>query len=240
MLSTSSCGSVTSCVRLELDLEKPFRSPLIVRFGYRAGQELGRRVIFPPIFRVRVEGLNRVPEDGSAIVASNHFSNFDPILLGAFLPRRITYLAKRELVDTPVIGALYRLWGVVPVNRDGMDLGAIRQLLRVLRSGYLVGMYPEGTRSRDRVLHSPRSGAAYVALKAGVPILPVSIWGPESFSWRGWVRDGRTTVTIRFGDPIELGRHTRRIRSQDLDAAGEVIMRAIASGLPDRYRGVYA
>lgn len=227
-------------MRRELGAETPFQSALIVRLGYRAGQALGRRLVFPPIFRVRVEGLNRVPEHGAGIVASNHFSNFDPILLGAYLPRRITYLAKRELVDTPILGALYRLWGVIPVTRDGMDLGAIRQLFRVLKSEYLVGMYPEGTRSRDHVLHAPHAGAAYIALKAGVPIVPVSIWGPDMFSWRGWVRDGRASVTIRFGSPIELGRYQGRVRSQDLDAAGEVIMRAIASGLPDRYRGAYA
>ena len=219
---------------------RAWEPPLVVKLAYRGGQTLGRRIVFPPLFRVRVEGQNYCPSTGPCIVASNHFSNFDPILLGAYLPRRITYLAKRELVDAPLLGIIYRLWGVLPVNRDGVDLPAMRQMIRALRGGNLVGMYPEGTRSRDAVLHSPKAGVAYVALKLGVPVVPVSIWGPEAFSWRTRVRDGRIPVTIRFGESLVWERQSGSIPDTDLDEVSHSIMSAIADGLPEKFRGAYA
>ena len=223
-----------------MDLVSAWRPSLVVRWAYRSGQTLGRRIIFPPLFRVRIEGQHHWPSTGPCIVASNHFSNFDPILLGAYLPRQITYLAKRELVDAPLLGVIYRLWGVLPVNRDGFDLAAMRQLIRALQGGNLVGMYPEGTRSRDAVLHPPKPGVAYVALKLGVPVVPVSIWGPEAFSWRRRLRDGRIPVTIRFGLPLVWERQRGRISDATLEDVGHSIMRAIAGGLPHQFRGTYA
>jgi 1-acyl-sn-glycerol-3-phosphate acyltransferase len=219
---------------------RTWRPHLVVRWAYRAGQTLGRRIIFPSLFRVRIEGENHWPSTGPCIVASNHFSNFDPILLGAYLPRQITFLAKRELVDAPLLGVIYRLWGVLPVNRDGLDLSAVRQLIRALQGGNLVGMYPEGTRSRDAVLHRPKAGVAYIALKLGTLVVPVSIWGPEAFSWRRRLRDGRIPVTLRFGPPLEWERQRGPISDAVLEDAGHSIMRAIAAGLPHRFRGTYA
>jgi 1-acyl-sn-glycerol-3-phosphate acyltransferase len=101
-------------------------------------------------------------------------------------------------------------------------------------------MYPEGTRSRDAVLHSPKAGVAYIALKLGIPVVPVSIWGPEAFSWRARVRDGRIPVTIRFGESLVWERQSGSIPDTDLDEVSHSIMSAIADGLPEQFRGAYA
>ena len=206
---------------------------------YYFWQLLGRYVVFPSLFRVRVEGAHRVPAEGACIVVSNHFTKFDPILTGSYVRRFLTFMAKREMLEAPVVGALCRAWGALPVNRDGMDLPAVRQMLRILRSGHVMVMYPEGTRSRDAQLHAPQPGAAYAALKLGVPIVPVSLWGTEAFSWRRRLTKGRPPVTVRVGEPLELGRRVGRIPDDELQAAGDAIMRAIAAGLPPRYRGPY-
>ncbi len=211
-----------------------------VTWVYRAGQVFGQTVMFPPLFRVRLLGAAQVPATGAGILVSNHFSRFDPIVMGAYVPRFVTFAAKRELVNAPVLGALIRLWGVVPLTRDGMDMPAVRQLLRVLRSGHLVVMYPEGTRSKDGVLHRPRPGAAYLALKVGVPVYPVSIWGPERLSIQRRLRRGRLPVTISIGQPLTFEPRRGRIAPAELEDAGETIMRAIAAGLPERCRGPYA
>ena len=130
--------------------------------------------------------------------------------------------------------------GVLPGNRFGVDHPAKGHIVRGARGGNLVGMYPEGTRSRDAVLHSPKAGVAYVALKLGVPVVPVSIWGPDAFSWRGRLRDGRSPVTIRFGQSLMWERQSGSISETDLDSASHSIMRAIADGLPEKFRGTYA
>ena len=129
--------------------DSSWEPPWIIRTIYAFWQLLGRFVVFPFLFQVRVEGVERVPEEGAIIVASNHFTQFDPILTGSYVRRYLTFMAKREVVESPTVGWLCRAWGVLPVNRDGMDLPAVRQMLRILRSGKAMMMYPEGTRSRD-------------------------------------------------------------------------------------------
>ena len=223
----------------ELRRDSSWKPRWIISTIYAFWQLLGRFVVFPFLFRVRAEGLQRVPDEGACIVASNHFTNFDPILTGSYIRRYLTFMSKREMVESLTVGWLCRAWGVLPVNRDGMDLPAVRQMLRILRSGQAMVMYPEGTRSRDGKLHEPQPGAAYAALKLGVPIIPVSIWGTEAFTWRRRLLKGRPPVHLRVGEPLDLGRHPGRIPDEELQAAGDTIMLAIAAGLPPRYRGPY-
>lgn len=209
-------------------------------WSYRFGQWLGRTVVLPALFSIRVEGVEHVPPEGAFVVTINHFSNFDPIIVGTYVHRLITYVAKLELIEAPVIGLLYRLWGAVPVRRDGMDLPALRVLLRVLRAGGLVGMFPEGTRSRDGMLHRPIAGAAYLAAKAGVPIVPVGISGTEGFSWGQRLRHGRIPVRLRVGPVFNLVTSGNRLNNHTLADAGDEIMRHIAALLPPKYHGAYA
>ena len=219
--------------------DSSWKPPWIITTIYAFWQLLGRFVVFPFLFRVRVAGVERVPAEGACIVASNHFTNFDPILTGSYLRRYLTFMAKRELVESRLVGWLCRAWGVLPVNRDGMDLPAVRQMLRILRSGQAMVMYPEGTRSRDGKLHEPQPGVAYAAMKLGTPVVPVSIWGTEAFSWRRRLTKGRMPVNLRVGEPMDLGHQPGKIPDGELREAGEMIMRAIAANLPPGYRGPY-
>ena len=207
---------------------------------YTFGQWFGRHVLFPPLFRVQVEGLENLPREGAAMFVANHVSAFDPIIIGTYLPRPVTYVAKRELVQAPILGWMYRKWGAVLVRRDGKDMPALRALLRVLQAGRLIGMFPEGTRSRDGVLRRPLPGAAYLAAKTGVPVVPIATWGAERLTLARRVREGRPPVRIRVGQPFTPVHQGDSIRSADLEALGDRLMQAVAVLLPPQYRGAYA
>ena len=119
-------------------------------WAYHAGHAFGHYVLFPLLFDIRVRGLEHVPPDGPCILAANHVSNFDPLLVGSYIPRTTTFVAKQELYKATILALLWYLWGAVKVRRDGMDMRPLRMLLRILADGGTVCMFPEGTRSRGR------------------------------------------------------------------------------------------
>lgn len=184
------------------------------------------------------QGLEKVPRRGPLIMTANHFNMADPPVLTAVMPRRIVWMAKRELFDIPVIGWLYHLFGLIPVRRFEADLSALRKAQQALKRGHMLGMFPEGTRSAGRGLKEGEPGTAVIALRSGAPILPVGIWGTENVSLpRDLFR--RTSISIRVGEPYYLAA-TRRPSKEQVAEATEEIMRRIAALLPERYRGVYA
>ncbi|KNE79603.1 MULTISPECIES: lysophospholipid acyltransferase family protein [Streptomyces] len=164
-------------------------------------------------FRPRIQGLEHVPEDGAAIVAGNHLSFSDHFLMPAILRRRITFLAKAEYFTGPglkgrLTAAFFRSIGQIPVDRSGRQAGqaAIAEGLKVLGSGELLGIYPEGTRSHDGRLYKGRVGVAVMAIRAGVPVVPCAMQGTFEIQppGRRLPRPGR--VTIRFGEPMDFSR----------------------------------
>lgn len=186
----------------------------------------------------KVEGLDRIPRKGPLILASNHLNLADPPILTAIIPRRIAWLAKKELFDFPVIGMLYHFYGCIPVRRFHADLRALRRSEQALREGLVLGMFPEGTRSGGKGLGPGEPGTALLALRTDAPILPVAIWGTESIKLpRDFFR--RTSVHVVFGEPFRLPR-AERVTKRTVDEGTETIMRKIAELLPERYRGAYA
>jgi len=185
-----------------------------------------------------ISGMENVPRKGPFILVSNHLNNADPPIITAFMPRRIVWMAKKELFDTPVIGIFYHLYGLISVRRSEADLKAVRRSQQVLISGQVLGMFPEGTRSKDRQLHEAEPGTALIALRAKVPILPIGIWGTETIRVP---RDiiGRSRVNMKIGKPFRL-RDTKRATKKDIAAGSREIMRHIAELLPASYRGAYA
>ena len=132
---------------------------------------LGRIVCTPVVrtyFRERVEGREHVPKTGPFVLAANHVSYIDPVVLGVACPRPIHFMAKAELFRIPVLGFLIRELGAFPVQRGAADRSAIRRALRILNDGGVVGVFPEGTRNRRGEVLNPQGGAALIALKAGV------------------------------------------------------------------------
>ncbi len=147
------------------------------------------------LFKMRYEGLENIPKGGGYILASNHRSFFDPMFIAHKISPDIHFLAKEELVTPPVIGAVIRTLGVVPVRRGAGDTGALDEAARLIRGGGVLGIFPEGTRSRDGMPLRPRSGLAIIAGKTRADILPCAVCFGRRLGFR-------QTVTVRYGPLI--------------------------------------
>ncbi len=167
--------------------------------------------LFRVLWRPEIEGVERVPRDGAVIIASNHLSFIDSIVIPLSVPhRRVTFLAKSDyFTGGGVLGfprrAFFRGMGAVPIERgDGGDAqAALATALQVLSRGLAFGVYPEGTRSRDGRLYKGRTGIAWLALEAGVPVVPAGLVGTDRVQPIGARFPlPRRGVRVRFGDPI--------------------------------------
>ncbi|MFJ5518179.1 lysophospholipid acyltransferase family protein [Streptomyces griseoluteus] len=166
------------------------------------------------VFRPRIEGLDHVPDSGAAIIAGNHLSFSDHFLMPAILRRRITFLAKAEYFTGPglkgrLTAFFFRSAGQIPVDRSGKEAGqaAVREGLKVLERGELLGIYPEGTRSHDGRLYKGKVGVAVMALKAGAPVVPCAMIGTFEAQPPGRRIPRLRPITIRFGKPMEFSRY---------------------------------
>jgi 1-acyl-sn-glycerol-3-phosphate acyltransferase len=134
------------------------------------------------LHRPRIEGRENVPEGGCLIV-SNHASYMDPTTVGWALAREIYYLGRKSLFKPPFWSRFLPICNVLPIDRDGHDIAGLRRIIKMLKAGHGILLFPEGTRSGDGTIQPAEPGAGLVALKAGVPILPVRLFGTyESLS----------------------------------------------------------
>ncbi|MCL6442700.1 MAG: 1-acyl-sn-glycerol-3-phosphate acyltransferase [Alicyclobacillus sp.] len=153
---------------------------------------------FRSLYRWRVIGADHIPAHGSVVLASNHIHNFDPPLIGACTYRFVYFMAKEELFRIPGVGRFLRSLGAFPVKRGMGDRTAVREAIRIPSEGGCLVIFPEGHRGRDGVLQPGKPGVAFIARKAGAPIVPVAIIGPYRF---------RQPLTVRFGRPIMADEH---------------------------------
>jgi cytidylate kinase len=229
----------------------PKPTPIASRNGpLRTIGSLIFRGIARAIVRIRVEGdFSAIPRTGPLIVAGNHASSADPVLIGAFLPktlgRPLNWLGKRELVELPVIGWFMRRVPIHPVDRATADLEAFRIAMKILDSGNILAVFPEGTRSEDGMLQEAKDGVAVLALRSGAPVLPVAV-GDSDHLWPKHSRLPRLgkTVTVRYGRPFRVAEELQFApagmdRRAAKEAATALIMARIAELLPERQRGVY-
>ncbi|MEX2247321.1 MAG: lysophospholipid acyltransferase family protein [Dehalococcoidia bacterium] len=188
----------------------------------------------------KVEGLENVPDKGGAILVSNHLNNADPCVIPGVFKRRIITMAKKEMFRWPVVNWVFRFIGAFPVDRQGADLGALREATRIVNTGMLLLMFPEGTRSKDRQLHRGFAGSSLIAYRTGAPLIPIAITGTEHLRWPWFfVRPFfGPRVTVRIGKPF-FPPAAERITSQQAQNATDDIMRHIAELLPEEYRGEY-
>ena len=175
------------------------------------------------VYRVRVVGREHVPAAGAYIVAPSHRSMLDIPLAGAITTRRIRFMGKEALFRVPVLGAIFRVLGGFPVARDGSDVGPVRDSLKILHEGEPLVVYPEGTRQRGREIAPLQPGAAYLAAKAGVPIVPIGIAGAEeTFRSRRGRLPGFGRIVVVVGEPIlppaRAGSAVKRSAVDDLTA----------------------
>jgi 1-acyl-sn-glycerol-3-phosphate acyltransferase len=166
------------------------------------------------IFRPQVEGLDNVPLTGPAILASNHLSFSDSIFMPLVVPRKVTFVAKAEyFTGKGIKGRLKKMFfvgtGTIPVDRSGgrAAQAALDTQLRVLRSGELAGIYPEGTRSPDGRLYRGKTGVARLALDSGAPVIPVAMLNADEVQPIGKVLPKIMRVRIRFGAPLDFSRY---------------------------------
>lgn len=159
------------------------------------------------LFRPKVTGLEHVPRRGGAILAANHVSYLDPLLLPLVVPRRrVLFLTKVKYLDRPALHWVLAGAGVIPVASDDPQALAtvVAAGVAALREGRLVGVFPEGTRSRDGLLHQGKTGMARMAIAAGVPVIPVGISGTQRALPRGARLPRPHVVRIAFGPPIMM------------------------------------
>lgn len=132
-------------------------------------------VLFKIVFRVRVSGASNVPSEGRLVLCANHKSNWDPIVLAAFFPRKIAWMGKKELFEKKILAKPLSWLGVFPVDRQIADISAVKTALRILKDERVLGIFPEGTRVKEFKPDNAKAGVALLAIKAKAPVLPVFI-----------------------------------------------------------------
>jgi 1-acyl-sn-glycerol-3-phosphate acyltransferase len=159
------------------------------------------------MMRLKGYGRERVPREGGAVLAMNHFSYADPPAIGVLCPRRIVFVAKVELHGVPGFGSLLRAHGALAVRRGESDREALRLMRETVRNNDLLGLFVEGTRQKSGVPGEAKPGAAMVAIQEGVPVVPAAIHGSQHWAWGKW-----PAITVAFGEPMRFDEHPRNSR----------------------------
>jgi 1-acyl-sn-glycerol-3-phosphate acyltransferase len=211
-----------------------------------------KRVVLGPIltllFRPKVTGRKNLPKHGAAILASNHMSFSDSIFLPLAVPRRITFLAKSEYFTGRgpkgwLVKKFFEAAGQVPIDRSGgrASEAAVNTAIKILNSGELLGIYPEGTRSPDGKLYRGRTGMARIAIEAGVPVIPVAMIGTYDIQPTGQVLPKIKRVGIAFGEPIDMSVYAGRQKDPAvLREATNLVMDALKQLGGQEYVDIYA
>ena len=209
--------------------------------------------VVPPVARLlwrpEVHGLDNVPESGGVILASNHLSFADSVVIPVLVPRKVVFLAKADyFTGSGVKGRLSKAWfeglGMLPVDRDDAQaaLKSLDTALEVLGRGEAFGIYPEGTRSRDGRLYRGRTGVAHLAITAGVPVVPVGLHGTQDIQPVGSSRPRLARVKVCFGEPIHpdvapgvaAGRARRELTDRIMAGIAELSGQELAGVYNDR------
>ncbi|MCQ3937286.1 MAG: 1-acyl-sn-glycerol-3-phosphate acyltransferase [Chloroflexi bacterium] len=199
----------------------PFRKFVVFLLG----------ALFKPIMKLDVRGAENLPADGAVVLAANHVTNFDVIPMQLSVPRPIFFMGKASLFKIPVFEAAIRDLGAFPVHRGEKDEWALRHAARVLEHGQVLGMFPEGTRSKGKGLSVAKTGSARLALDANCPIVPMAVIGTDGF-FKHFPR--RNLVTVKILPPILPKPGETALSLTDR------VMFALARELPADMRGVYA
>ena len=188
------------------------------------------RLIGRLFFRLRIIHRERIIQTGSVILAMNHQSYLDPPLAGITCDRAIYFLAKRTLIDVPVLGWLLPKLNVIPVNQEGIDRSALKALIRVLKSGNAALVFPEGARTLDGDLQPAQPGLGLVVAKTLAPVVPMRIFGAHESLPRGGGGLHFVPITIVVGEPIFFTAADLGSRGKDLyGRLSQRVMDAIAA-----------
>ena len=199
---------------------------------YRSARALVA-VTIKPLFRLKIEGAEHVPREGPVLIASNHLSTLDPIVLAYGVPRPVAFIAKAELFRMPVLSWLIPRLYAIPLERGAGDLSAIKAAIRVLKEGLAFGIFPEGTRSRTGKLQPFKTGAAAIAARTGALVVPAAVIGSDQAWPVGKGPRPFHPVTVRYGAPLDFS--GLKLDKKSLQEATERLWRAVARLLPSDY-----
>ena len=178
---------------------------------------------FKLLFRAEILGRENLPAEGAVILAANHMSNWDPPLVAAFLARPVSYMAKLELFQIPVFGRAITACHAFPVKRGASDRGAIKAAVQVLKQGKCLGLFPEGTRSRDGKMHKAEAGVGLIASMTNAPVVPAAVVGTDHIFANGGYFP---KVRVIYGEPMHFTGD--RKDKEQLSAFSQSIMERIA------------
>src|ERR1700745_2287714 len=184
--------------------------------GYHFSRLVGRL-----FFRLRVVHRERMLQSGPVILAMNHQSYLDPPLAGTACDRPVYFLARRTLLDVPLLGWILPRLNVIPVNQEGVDRSAIKAVIRVLQAGNGVLVFPEGSRTLDGKIQAAEPGLGLVLAKTLAPVVPMRIFGAREALPRGGGRLRLVPITILIGEPILFS-------AADLEPAGKNLYAAVS------------
>jgi len=215
--------------------------------GAGRAQERSRRILAPiarRLWEINTTGFERLPESGPAILCPNHISFLDSAFLMLSVPRNISFVGKAEYMNSWKTKYVFPLMGMIPIDRSGgtKSRAALESAARVLQRGELFGMFPEGTRSRDGVLHKGRTGAARLAIEVGCPIFPVGIRGTSDIQ----PPDAKVpklfrSCSIEVGRPVNPERYQHRADSHlAWRSMIDEVMFEIREMTGQEYRNTYA
>ncbi len=198
--------------------------------------------------RPKVEGMENLPEEGPALLASNHLAVVDSFYLPLMSPRRVFFLAKAEYFTGTGLKGAFQRWffsasGQIPIDRSGgsASAGALAAGKRVLEAGGVLCLYPEGTRSPDGRLYKGKTGLARMALETGTPVLPVAMIGTNRLNPPGTLLPRPTRLTIRVGEPLDFSRYEGMAGNRFIErAVTDEIMYALMKLSGQQYVDVYA
>ncbi|KIL34855.1 acyl-phosphate glycerol 3-phosphate acyltransferase [Cohnella kolymensis] len=178
------------------------------------------RILFMVVYRLEARGISNIPHTGPVILCSNHKSLLDPITMGAWVPRKVHYMAKAELFTVPLLGPLIKAIGAFPVKRGGVSKEAIRTAISLLQEGHVMGIFPEGTRNES--LGMGKRGAVSMAVRSKAMVVPVALVGDY--------RPFRKMIAV-YGAPIDMTPFAEQGTTESMEQATELIMSRIAEML---------
>lgn len=167
-------------------------------------------------FKIEVIGLENIPKVGKAIVCANHMSLIDPIIIGITLPRKVNFMAKKELFKNKLLKVILLKLGAFPVDRGGNSLSAIKSSLNILKKGEVLGLFPEGTRVKEVNIENAKPGISMISIKGKAPVIPICIDTKYKLFSR---------IQIRIGEPIQFSEYyDKKLTTEDYSSFSKKVM----------------